>query len=265
MKAFVLALAALMGTAVLANADDKPASTKPAVRSARLGPSRADDASFRREIEAMKSAAEDRGPARKRFDETLKAFKAGRATATELLEAHHQWTEAEQASCACALFSQLTSEQATKLIQAGRTVGLDFDDEGDNSAEEDCREFQVIPSHQNCVVMGAMYAKGLSEALMEGALTEEEAHELAVGFEAMVAARKARVDLVRTISLLESVEKCKDKEAADEARHLLGLLPQRKNCTWSSHHLRFPVPCRKRDIGILSQEECSYSYYRSEG
>ena len=227
MKALVLALAAFTGTAVLANADDKPASTKPATPSATPGPHCPEDALFRKETEALKSAAEVRIPARKHFEKVLEAFKAGRATASELLEAHRQWTDAEQASCACTLFSQLTPEQAAKLIQAGRNVDVGRD-EGDVPVDDGCQEFQVVPPHENCVVVGAMYAKGLSEALIEGALTEEEAQELAAGFEAMVAAKKARVDLLRTVALLERVEKCKDKEAAKEARHLLSLLPQRK-------------------------------------
>jgi hypothetical protein len=237
MKGFLLTALVFSGMAVLANADDQSPSMCPAASSATPSISRPDDVSFQEWIGTMKRAATAREPARKHFEKALAAFKAGRGTAKELIEAHHQWTQAEQAACGCALFSELTPEQASKLVQPRPCSGIEADSQAD-TAEENEQEIRVISSHENCIAAGAMYARGLSEALVEGALTEEEARDLAAGFEAIVAARKARVDLLRTISLLERLEKCKHKEAAEEARQLLGLLPQRKG----THLVRSPQP-----------------------
>ena len=68
------------------------------------------------------------------------------------------------------------------------------------------------------------------EALDEDALTEKEQEAFLVDFEATMAVKQSRLELVRAIHQLEMVEKkCKGTPAGDEAAQLLKLLPQCKD------------------------------------
>jgi hypothetical protein len=86
----------------------------------------------------------------------------------------------------------------------------------------------VAPSIPLVLVQG--YQESLGEALSENALTEEEQRDFLVEFQATMAVKQAKIDLLRAIHQLETVEKkCKGTQAGDEAVALLKLLPQRKD------------------------------------
>ncbi len=86
----------------------------------------------------------------------------------------------------------------------------------------------VPPSIPLVLVRG--YEESLGEALSENALTEEEQQDFLLEFQATMAVKQAKIDLLRAIHQLETVEKkCKGTQAGDEAVELLKLLPQRKD------------------------------------
>ena len=94
--------------------------------------------------------------------------------------------------------------------------------------DEGCAAFFIRPSIPLVLVRG--YEESLCEALHEGALTEEEQQDFLMEFRATIAVKQAKIDLLRAIRQLETVEKkCKGTQAADEAAALLKLLPQRKD------------------------------------
>lgn len=80
------------------------------------------------------------------------------------------------------------------------------------------------------LMLVANYEGSLSEALDESALTEEEQQEFLADFQATMAVKQAKLELLRVIHQLETVEKkCKGSPSADEAAQLLKLLPPRKD------------------------------------
>ncbi len=80
------------------------------------------------------------------------------------------------------------------------------------------------------MMLVANYEGSLSEALDEDALTEKEEEAFLVDFEATMAVKQSRLELVRAIHQLQVVEKkCKGTPAGDEATQLLKLLPQCKD------------------------------------
>jgi hypothetical protein len=93
---------------------------------------------------------------------------------------------------------------------------------------EGCAAFFIRPSIPLVLVRG--YEESLCEALVEDALTEEEQQDFLMEFQATMAVKQAKIDLLRAIHQLETVEKkCKGTQAGDEAAELLKLLPQRKD------------------------------------
>jgi hypothetical protein len=87
--------------------------------------------------------------------------------------------------------------------------------------------FFISPSIPVVLVRG--YEESLGDASSENALSEEEQQEFLVDFQATMAVKQAKIDLLRMIHQLETVEKkCKGTPAGDEAAELLKLLPQRK-------------------------------------
>ena len=80
------------------------------------------------------------------------------------------------------------------------------------------------------MLLVANYEGSLCEALDEDALTEKEEEAFLVDFEATMAVKQSRLELVRAIHQLQVVEKkCKGTPAGDEAAQLLKLLPQCKD------------------------------------
>jgi hypothetical protein len=80
------------------------------------------------------------------------------------------------------------------------------------------------------MLLVANYEGSLSEALDEDTLTEKEQKAFLVDFQATLAVKQSRLELVRAIHQLQVVEKkCKGTPAGDEAAQLLKLLPQCKD------------------------------------
>lgn len=80
------------------------------------------------------------------------------------------------------------------------------------------------------MMLVANYEGSLSEALDEDALTEKDQEAFLVDFQATLAVKQSRLELVRIIHQLEMVEKkCKGTPTGDEAAQLLKLLPQCKD------------------------------------
>ncbi len=101
----------------------------------------------------------------------------------------------------------------------------------------------IPPSIPLMLVRG--YEESLGEALSENALTEEEQQDFLLEFQATLALKQAKIDLLRAIHQLETVKKkCKGTQAGDEAAELLTLLPQRKDL--QPGQLATAIAARKR-------------------
>jgi hypothetical protein len=93
---------------------------------------------------------------------------------------------------------------------------------------DDCSGVLIRPSLPLLIV--ASYEGSISDALDEDALTEDEQKDFMLDFEATMAVKQAKIELLRAIHQLEAVEKkCKGTPAGDEAATLLKSLPNRKD------------------------------------